>query len=384
LYDNLMNILLIEDNPGHARLLQASLAEDGGNGFAVTHVSSLDAGVCQLRRHPAQFGAVLLDLYLPDSQGLDTVDRVRQAAPELPIIVLTSLEDEDIGVEAVRRGAQDYLVKGQADGRLLSRAIRYATERKQAQEQLEQANAILEERIQQRTAELSQTVDVLQTEVTERRRLEKEVLEIGSLEQQRIGRDLHDGLGQLLTAATFMAKMLEQRLQEKGQAEASHAADIGRIVKSALQKTRALSRGLNPIGLTTGGLAKALEALAANTTELFEIDCRCECDPTAQIQDANIATHTYHIAQEAVNNAVKHSQARSIAITLVRRDLRHLALAVTDDGLGLPDELDRSKGLGLHIMEYRANMVSGTLTVRRGASSGTEVQCTFPVPVERS
>jgi DNA-binding NarL/FixJ family response regulator len=134
---NLNKVLLIEDNPGDALLLREALIDLGGAlVLDLVHVGRLDDGLRRLRQE--EFDAILLDLSLPDAHGLDTVARMQAAAPRLPIVVLTGLDDDAAALEAVRAGAQDYLVKGQIDGRLLIRALRYAIERKLTQEEIQQ------------------------------------------------------------------------------------------------------------------------------------------------------------------------------------------------------------------------------------------------------
>src|SRR6266404_5029818 len=134
---NLNKVLLIEDNPGDALLLREALIDLGGAlVLDLVHVGRLDDGLRRLRQE--EFDAILLDLSLPDAHGLDTVARMQAAAPRLPIVVLTGLDDDAAALEAVRAGAQDYLVKGQIDGRLLVRALSYAIERKLTQEEIEQ------------------------------------------------------------------------------------------------------------------------------------------------------------------------------------------------------------------------------------------------------
>jgi len=147
-------MLLVEDNPGDARLIRESLADTGGGPFDVTWVDRLEQGLRHLA--PGTVDVVMLDLSLPDSVGLDTLATVVEHAPWVPIIVLTGLDDRDLAVEAVRRGAQDYLVKGQADGELLARAARYAIERKEIESKLAEANAHLE-RANRRLEELATT-----------------------------------------------------------------------------------------------------------------------------------------------------------------------------------------------------------------------------------
>ena len=138
--DNHIKVLLIEDNPGDANLIREMLAEAGIASFDLEWANRLSTGLEQLAR--GGIDALLLDLSLPDSQGLDTFARAQAQAPQAPIIVLTGLEDEILAVEAVRGGAQDYLVKGQVDSHLLGRAIRYAIQRRRAEETLIQSEKL--------------------------------------------------------------------------------------------------------------------------------------------------------------------------------------------------------------------------------------------------
>jgi len=134
--DKPIKVLLVEDNPGDARLLEEDLREVPGQEFELTHVERLEEASERLREE--EYDVVLLDLSLPDSSGLDTVKRTFNEAPTMPIVVLTGLDDESLGLSAVREGAQDYLVKGQTQGRLLVRAIHYALERERLLEEREQ------------------------------------------------------------------------------------------------------------------------------------------------------------------------------------------------------------------------------------------------------
>jgi signal transduction histidine kinase/DNA-binding NarL/FixJ family response regulator/uncharacterized protein YigA (DUF484 family) len=134
--DGLIKVLLVEDNPGDARLLKEELADAAGVRFDVTHAARLSAALERLEEE--RFAIVLLDLSLPDARGLDTVLKVQERAAHLPIVVLTGLESEELAAEALRKGAQDYLVKGKVDGELLVRSIRYAIERQRADEELQE------------------------------------------------------------------------------------------------------------------------------------------------------------------------------------------------------------------------------------------------------
>ena len=215
-------------------------------------------------------------------------------------------------------------------------------------------------------------------DITERKHLEKAILEISGREQRRIGQDLHDGLGQHLTGIAFMSKVLEQKLTDKNLAEAAEAQKIVKLVNEAINKTRELSRGLLPVMAGAQGLMFALQQMAAEVEDLFHTSCRFVCAEPVTLRDVNTATHLYHIAQEAVNNAIKHGHAKHITISL-SAIYDQGTLEVRDDGPGLPDPLPLQSGMGLRIMSYRANMIGGGCDVLRHEKGGTRVTCLFPI-----
>jgi signal transduction histidine kinase len=214
-------------------------------------------------------------------------------------------------------------------------------------------------------------------DITERKRLEKTILDISAREQRRIGQDLHDGLGQHLTGIAFMAKVQEQKLAEKKLPEAADAANVVRLVNDAISRTRELAKGLAPVVFDSHGLMSALQLHAAEIEDMFGISCQFHCDPPVLITDGNVATHLYHIAQEAVTNAVRHGRARNILIRLSEVDGRG-TLLVRDDGQGLVEPPSDYPGMGLKIMRYRADMICGTLEIRTVKAHGTSVTCKFP------
>ena len=166
-----LDILLIEDNPADAALVREVLAPSGH--IRITCASCLAEGLQAATDRP--FAAVLLDLSLPDSAGLETIAIACAALPATPLIVMTGLADEEVALEAVRQGAQDYLVKGQADRRAILRAVHYAIDRKAAEEVLRQSRDELDRKVRERTADLARTVDVLQAEVQQRQLAEREL-----------------------------------------------------------------------------------------------------------------------------------------------------------------------------------------------------------------
>jgi PAS domain S-box-containing protein len=220
-------------------------------------------------------------------------------------------------------------------------------------------------------------------DITEREQLEKALLNISAREQRRIGQDLHDGLGQHLTGIAFMAKVHEAKLTEKRMEDAAAAAKIVRLVNEAIHKTRELARGLLPVVSDAQGLMSALQIWAAEVEDLFGISCRFECETAVLIHDDIVATHLYHIAQESVNNALKHGDARNILFRLTGENGRG-TLLIKDDGTGIAENRGNNQGMGLHIMNYRAGRIGGTLEIARDPVQGTIVTCIFPIkPADR-
>src|SRR5580693_5344369 len=215
-------------------------------------------------------------------------------------------------------------------------------------------------------------------DITERKRLEKAILEISAEEQRRIGQDLHDGLGQHLTGIAFMSKVQEQKLAEKGLAEAAEAARIVGLVNDAINKTRELAHGLLPVISDAHGLMSALKRWAVEVEDLFNISCSLRIEEPVLIHDANMSTHLYRIAQEAVNNAIKHGQAKNIMISLFARN-EYGTLKIENDGLGMREPSTNDSGMGMQIMNYRARMIGGSLKVESGGTRGITITCLFPL-----
>jgi PAS domain S-box-containing protein len=220
---------------------------------------------------------------------------------------------------------------------------------------------------------------VVLQDVSERKQLERAILEAVNHEQYRIGNDLHDGLGQELTGIALMLRSVAGRLTTEYAPILPEIEGITRLVNNAIENTRALARGLSPVNLERGGLQDALEGLAMHAIELYGVRVVfTHRMKGARPLSAELANHLYRIAQEAVRNAVRHGKARSIRLHLssVRAKVR---LAITDDGIGLPSEAMDATGMGLKIMRYRARMLGGEVHFERGDSGGTRVVCECPI-----
>jgi PAS domain S-box-containing protein len=217
---------------------------------------------------------------------------------------------------------------------------------------------------------------VVYTDISARKNMEKQVAEISDREQRRIGQDLHDSLCQHLVSVGFAVQLLRNSLDQLELTESAEAEKIAEMVNDGISQARTLARGLYPVRLEVDGLASALEELAAAAEARSGITCHFQCDEQVLIHDEVAGNNLYRIAQEAVNNAIKHSRARNISIGLGAVE-DEVTLTVMDDGKGFPERPASSGGMGLHIMNYRAKMIGAYFDVRRATGGGTLVLCTF-------
>ena len=214
-------------------------------------------------------------------------------------------------------------------------------------------------------------------DVTERRRMEQEILDISAAEQRRIGQDLHDGLCQQLAGVAFATEVLSRKLSARAAPEAASVGQIAVMVDHAITQARDLARGLQPVTLESDGLTSALKQLAGKVTDMFRVSCLFWCDHAVLVHDNAVATHLFRVAQEAVSNAIRHGKAKRIVVDLAIAG-GELCLTVTDDGVGIAQTAGDGKGMGIQTMSYRAKMIGGTLTVRPGTKGGTVVTCVLP------
>ena len=228
----------------------------------------------------------------------------------------------------------------------------------------------LEDRVRDRTRALTR-------EMTERQRLEEEILRVSEREQRRIGHDLHDSLCQHLTATALAGQVLGERLAAKSLPEAADASKVVTLVEDGIELARNLARGLYPVEMEAEGLMAAFQELASTITKAAKVRCVFECDKPVLIHDDAIATHLYRITKEAVRNAIRHSKAKRIGINL-SEDGSITRLTIEDDGIGMPEELHPTDGLGVRIMAHRAAMIGGTFAIEPAPTGGTIVVCSLP------
>ena len=214
-------------------------------------------------------------------------------------------------------------------------------------------------------------------------RLEKQIIEVSEYEQQRIGRDLHDGFCQFLAAIGCAATSLKIDLKETGLDKlAANASEIEKLLSESVKQARDLSHGLVPVRLDEAGLPAALNELAVSTSRLLPVQCTFEAGGKTGASQDGKATHLYRIAQEAINNATKHGKARKIDIRL-SANASATSLSIADDGIGFSKNGSAMNGVGISIMRYRANIMDGEFAIESGANGGTIVSCTIPTGAAR-
>ena len=357
-----IKVLLVEDNLGDARLLYEGLEEALPGQFGITHVRRLSEAMEYLWEETCN--VVLLDLGLPDSHGLDTLVVTRAQAPGVPIVVLTGFQDEALAVEALKGGAQDYLVKGQVDSKLLGRSMRYAIVRKATEEAL-----------------LRQGVALARAEELQRSR--QRLLAAQERVRRDIAAQLHDGVQERLL---ILKGNLQQLL--KGTSSASETTKLLSEVVDGLnqvieQQVGVLSRQLYPLTLSQGlvptflSLGDQFKAGPAVEVELDEELVRREKAGRDSVPE-QVKLAVYRIAEEALTNVVKYAKAGKATVRLDASREGWLRLAVRDDGQGF-DAKGSPGGLGMATMQDYADAVGGECVVHSAPGMGTEVTAMLPL-----
>lgn len=259
-------------------------------------------------------------------------------------------------------------------------SIGIAVARSLAERRVVQLNEDLEKRVQEKTRKLTLAHQKLLQDMEDRRLLEEEILNISEREQKRIGQELHDTIGQQLTGIAFMTKVLERKLAERGDEESIAAAEIGEVVKEALDKTRRISRGLQPVDIPRVSFSESLNNLAIDVRKMFDINCSIECEYDNLIKDAKVATNLYRITQEFITNAHKHGKAKNISVRLLCKERKSM-LSITSDGVKFCSDYCDDPGIGLRLMKYRMESINGYMDIRAGEKEGTICTCIFPTDI---
>ncbi|ACB74834.1 hybrid sensor histidine kinase/response regulator [Opitutus terrae] len=339
-------ILVVDDDEGLAFLITETLRAEGHD------VVTADSWTAALQRVGERGpDLMLLDLKLKDVAGHQLLERVRQQKLSVPFIVVTGQGDERIAVEVMKHGALDYVMKDTVMLDVLPGMVDRAL------------TAIERDR-------------ALAAAERERQRLEREILEAGEREQHRIGQDLHDGLGQQLTAIEMMCASLKADVAVAQPELTKQVERICAALREAVSHTRSMARGLVPVKDEPEALWASLIELAERTTALGRATCRLDCPEPVLVTNNVVAGHLYRIAQEAVNNAIKHSGATEVVISLACHD-GELRLGIVDNGRGLART--KSAGMGLQVMKHRARVIGAELEVESKSGKGVAIACTLPL-----
>jgi signal transduction histidine kinase len=368
-----IRLLLVEDAAPDATLLRYMLADVPGASFEVTHAKRMSEALDRLGS--ATFDAILLDLSLPDSRGIATVKQVNAAAPHLPIVVLTGLSDSEAGMEAVREGAQDFLIKGQAGGQLLGRSIRYAIERKQGELQLMALNETLEQRVAERTATATRRAAQLQA-------LAAELTQAEHRERRRLAQILHDHLQQLLYAARLGLESLRrhERIEPSMQ---ETIEQVDGLLGECIAESRSLTVQLCPPVLHEAGLAAAVDWLGRQIEQTHGLNVEVKVNPEAEPESEAVRILLFEAARELLFNVVKHAETGRARVTLTTANEDTVCLTVSDEGAGcLATRLDSNQtgsgGFGLFSIRERLELMGGRLNIETAPGRGTRVSICAP------
>lgn len=330
-----INVLLIEDNPADARLIREMLLEAGN--FKITRADSLATGVAvaqQTMSGDVVIDIVLLDLSLPDSFGLETLMRLLETAPELPIVVLTGYEDRRTGVQAVQSGAQDFIAKGEVHAGLLQRAILYAIERQRMRKELTELTAIQE--------------------------------------RQRLARDLHDSVSQTLFTTSVIAQSAMRNFGINPEKAYDLLGQVHSLTQNALAEMRLLLLELRPKSLEQASFEQLLDHLVQSVQGREGLVISAHIEPNAPHVPATLKLPLYRIMQEALNNVLKHAGASEVVIALIATE-QGAQLSISDDGRGFDVEQAAHASLGMSIMRERAEASGAALSVESTPGMGSQI-----------
>ncbi len=231
---------------------------------------------------------------------------------------------------------------------------------------------------------VSAGISITVRNITERKRLEQEILDVSSRERQTIGRDLHDGLGQELTGVALMLRGLATRIQKQCPESVGQVNEIVTLVNQSIETARSLARGLLPVNTESGGLTLALRSLVDRSRDLygFKVELRAEVSPAVSLSETN-ASHLYRIAQEALTNTARHGRASTVTVFLLATQNK-FSLEITDDGVGIGETAQSAPGMGLKIMKYRASMIGARFEIAPNHPQGTVIRVTGEQPMVTS
>jgi signal transduction histidine kinase len=354
-----LRILLIEDDREDAQVIEWCLAESPDAPIEMEQAQRLTTGLARLAERP--FDVVLLDLGLPESVGLETLREVRRQYADVPIVVLTGLTLAETAVEAMKAGADDYLIKGQFHGRQLMRAVRFALERsarRRAEEELRATNQAL-------------------------RAMASKLTMAEQQERRRLSRLVHEHLQQLLAAVRLKVDTLRRRSQSA--ALDPCLGEIECLLVQCLEESRHLTQELSPPVLHDAGLTAALAWLSRHVQRRHGLCLELKLDARAEPESEEIRILVFQAVCELLANVIHHAGVRQATVAMARVDGNRLEVQVTDAGVGFDPSKTDVPGLGgspvLFSLRERLQALGGDLEVRSVPGDGTRAVVLAPLSI---
>ena len=356
--DSEIRVLLVEDDEDDYVLARDTLADVSNQSFRIEWASTVRQALERARN--GGYDLCLLDYRLGDRNGIEVLDELKGLGFTAPILMLTGQGDRQVDLEAMRRGAADYLEKDRLSPELMERSVRYALER-------------------------ARNLEALRASEQRLRALSSRLLQAQEEERRRIAKELHDGIGANLTAVKYA---LETKIAQKeaGMAEEDSIplTEIIAAVKETMEETQRISTNLRPSILDNMGLLAALDWTARKTREFYRaMDVRTAWDLAEEEIPESLKIVLLRLVQEALNNAVKHSGADRITVSLRRSD-KELELLVQDNGKGFGPDRRRSvedgsrENMGLDGMLERVELSGGRIDIRSSPGEGTTIAARWP------
>ena len=384
--DRQWRILLVEDDEDDYLLAKEMLSEARGKKYLLDWVSDYESGKEAIVSIP--YDAILMDYELGPQTGIELTREVTALGCKAPIILLTGRGNYDIDIEAMHTGVTDYLSKSEATPSSLERAIRYAIQQKQTEEELRAAKEELETRVQERTRQLTRKNIDLEAEITERKRIEAELAELQrrlidrtEAERRELARDLHDGPMQELYGLVFQLETVAPSF-EAGQGEEAISAMKAKLLQ-VIQSLRTISRELRPPALAPYGLEKAIRSHAETLQQAHpDLKVLLDLDTDGQALPEAMRMALFRIYQTAIINVIRHARATQAEVHF-SVDPGHVRLEIQDNGCGfqVPDrwiELARQGHMGLVGAAERAEAAGGKLQVESQPGKGSLIRVIVP------
>ncbi len=375
----LTRVLIIEDNFRDVRLIQEMLKEISSFSFEFEHVERLDEGINCIKND--KFDVLLLDLNLPDSSGIETFIKIYNSAPQVPIVILSGASDEETAVDAVHEGAQDYLMKGEVDGKLLARSIFYAIERKQIEEELVKHRDHLEELVEKRTLGLKEANKQLRIEINERKQAEDEIR--ASLEEKKILLD--EIQSRIQNSLQTIISIIDSEYFQNG---CKNPNEFNQEIQNRAKTVELINEMLyQSEDFAMIDFAEYIRDLTDYLFDFYSVNpdlINLETDIEGIPLDIDVAIPCGLIVNELVTNSLKHAFKSDQGYEIVKGKIQikfhsndKTMLTVADNGVSFPEsfELGYVETSGLRLVNKLVKQLNGKIELN--INGGTEFKIIF-------